>query len=366
MALIRSSAPDQGGFSLVEVLIAMAIGLVILLAVITLLATSTRSRQELDQSGQMVENGQFAIQTLYEDLRHAGFFGQYYANGLATPGALPDPCVTSDATALLAALALPIQGYASTALTSRADVSATGCAAALLSNGNLKAGSDILVLRRADTAVTTGAPTAGEVYLQANVTSAAIQYGSSTANLPVTTADGGAVSLTQRNGATISPASTRKLHVRIYFIAPCSSGSGASGVCATGDDTIPTLKRLDLGASGGLPAMTITPLAEGIEFMKIQYGLDTTPSATDSATGLSGDGIPDLWSGTPTLAQWSGVVAVQVDLLARAMTTSTGHVDDKSYLLGTLAIPARQDSYRRHVFSTEVRPVNLAGPRSMQ
>ncbi|MBF0271888.1 MAG: PilW family protein [Magnetococcales bacterium] len=356
----------QAGLSLIEVMIAMSIGLVVLLAVISMLSTSNRSRQELDQSAQLIENGQYAIQVLYEDLRHAGFFGHYHAGGLTTPASLPDPCETDDANALLTALALPLQGYSSTGITNRADVSATSCAATVLSPDNLKPGSDLLVIRRADTAILAGVPTSGEVYLQANVTTAAIQFGSATANVPTTTADGGSVTLTQRNGATVSPANTRRLHVRVYFVAPCSKGSGASGICAAGDDTIPTLKRLDLEASGGVRAMAITPLAEGVEILKVRYGLDTTPSTTDPATGLIGDGIPDTWSTAPTLAQWSSVVSVQVHVLTRAPNTSTGQIDNKSYQVGPLTVAASGDGYRRHLFSTEVRPTNLAGPRSMQ
>nr|CAX84060.1 Type IV pilus assembly protein PilW [uncultured bacterium] len=368
MALTPAPQTRQTGLSLVEVLVAMTIGLVILMAIISLLATSTRSRQELDQSGQMTENGQYAIQTLHEELRHAGFFGHYYANGLTAPASLPDPCVSSDASALLAAMALPLQGYHAPDQTTRADLATSTCATTLLGNANLKPGSDILVVRRADTAILSGTPTRGEVYLQANVTTAAIQFGSATANVPTTTADGGPVTLTQRNGAVISPANIRKLHVRTYFIAPCASGSGAFGVCTTSDDTTPTLKRLDLTASGGTPTLTITPLAEGIEFMKFTYGLDDTPPDTDPATGLTGDGFPDSWknAGELTASTWGSVVAVQVNLLARALESSREHVDDKIYQVGPLAISAPGDGYRRHIFSIETRPVNLAGPRSMR
>ncbi|MBF0192447.1 MAG: PilW family protein [Magnetococcales bacterium] len=358
--------PRQRGFSLIEVMIAMSIGLVVLMAVISMLSTSSQSRQELDQSAQLIENGQYAIQVLYEDLRHAGFFGHYHASGLATPASLPDPCTTDDANALLTALAVPLHGYESTAINTRADLSATTCATSVLSDANLKPGSDLLVIRRADTALLAGVPTHGEVYLQANVTTAAIQFGSSTANVPTTTADGSAVTLTQRNGDLVSPANTRKLHVRIYFIAPCSKGSGASGICASGDDTIPTLKRLDLEASGGVRTMAITPLAEGIDILKLRYGLDTTPSTIDPSTGLIGDGIPDAWSTAPTLAQWSAVVSVQVHLLTRAPASSTDQIDNKTYQVGPLTVAAPGDGFRRHLFSTEVRPINLAGPRSMQ
>ncbi|MBF0437718.1 MAG: PilW family protein [Magnetococcales bacterium] len=362
MAMTQS--PKPAGFSLIEVMISITIGLVILLAVISMLATSTRSQQNMEQSASIVENGHFSIQTLFDDLRHAGFYGHYYSHGLATPAALPDPCALTEAS-LLAAMALPVQGYESTSLTTRANVASTTCS--LLTTANLKTGSDILVVRRADTDIFTGTPTINEVYLQSNVTTADIQFGNSAANVPTTTADNGAISIQKRNGATLLAADTRKYHVGVYFVAPCSVGSGSSGVCTTIDDSIPTLKRLDLTSSNGVTAMVITPVAEGVEYMKLLYGIDTSPATTDLTTGLTGDGIADSQVTIPTtVAQWRDVVSVQVHLLVRASATTTNHIDDKSYQLATITVPAFSDSYRRHVFSSEVRLVNLAGPRSLQ
>lgn len=364
MALIRTPPADQeAGFSLVEMMISMTIGLLILLAVISIMVTSSRSQKELEQSGHLVENAHYAVNVLYDDLRHAGYYGHYFVGDLTTPATLPDPCAT-DAASLEAALVVPVQGYHAATLAARPDLTGTTCAAALLTNDNLQPGSDILVVRRADTAVLTGTPVTNEVYLQGNVTEAAIQIGSPLANVPATTADGGAVTIMQRSNATTSAAQIRKLHVGVYFVAPCSEGSGANGVCTAVDDTIPTLKRLDLTVSGGLTAMVLTPVAEGVEIMRLLYGVDSDTTDVNN-TGLIGDGVPDLYIEDP-LTQWGAVMSVQLHLLVRAPVATPGHVDNKSFQVAGTAVPAFNDGFRRHVFASEVRLVNLAGPRSTQ
>ncbi|MBF0126449.1 MAG: PilW family protein [Magnetococcales bacterium] len=364
MALISRQAPLQAGVSLVEVMISMTIGLVILLAIISMLASSSRTQKEMDQASQIVGNGNFAINELYDNLRNAGYFGHYFFNAQSYSGAaLPDPCDVSDHAALLNALAMPVQGYAPASLTTRVDFTGTDCAA-LLTSANLQPGSDVLVLRRADTVALTGAYVANEIYLQSNVLIAGLRKNDAiTHTVQNNAVSAGSVAITQLDG---SPAEIRKLHVDLYFVAPCSVGSGAGGICTSGDDTIPTLKRLELSVSGGATAMVVTPLAEGVEYMKLLYGIDNNPSTVDSATGLIGDGNPDTFVAAPVLTEWRSVIAVQVHLLVRSPESALDHVDNKSYLLAGNAIAARNDAFKRHVFSSEVRLVNLAGPRSTE
>lgn len=351
------------GFSLVELLISITISMVIMLGVISMLSNASRSHMELNKSSQLIENGRFAIQQLHEDLRHAGYYGYYYYNDLDTPASLPDPCETDDAALLLEALALQVQGYSADSLTLRPDLAGVGCESTLLVDANLQPGSDIVLLRRANTTALSAAPETNEVYLQSNVTTAEIQFGDPAAVIPGESADAAAVTIFNKDGTT--PADIRKYNVHLYFIAPCSSGSGSNGICAVGDDDIPTLKRLELQAVSGITSMVITPLAEGVEYMKVSYGVDDSPATVDSTTGLVGDGVPDFYTQTPTSSQWQSVVTVRINMLVRTVQTTQGHSDDKSYTLGTIDIPAKDDGYKRHVFSSEIRLSNIAGPREV-
>ncbi|MBF0157799.1 MAG: PilW family protein [Magnetococcales bacterium] len=352
------------GFSLVELLVAMTIGIGLLLGMVVSFSNASRSQKELDQAGQLIENGRYAVDLLYDDIRHAGYYGHWQGTD-SLPASLPDPCETALPADIEAGMAFPVQGYDAGAADTYPNLTGVvGCNPTWLPQTNLSAGSDIIAIRRADTVLLSGSPTAGEVYLQANTTSADIQIGVAGTDITVLTADALPVTLTKVDGTT--PADIRKFHTRVYFVAPCRDGSGTGGVCLSGDDTIPTLKRLELTASGGVTALSLVPLIEGVEYLNLSYGIDNSPTDVDEATGLVGDGVPDTYSDAPALGEWPSVVSVKVWMLVRNLKSSRGHVDDKGYLLGGpggLAIAAIGDGYRRHVFGNEVRLINASGRR---
>ena len=67
----------QGGFSLVELMVSLAISLVILAALVALFVNTTRSNREFERANSMIENGRLAIQVLENDVIHAGFWGTH-------------------------------------------------------------------------------------------------------------------------------------------------------------------------------------------------------------------------------------------------------------------------------------------------
>jgi type IV pilus assembly protein PilW len=163
-----------------------------------------------------------------------------------------------------------------------------------------------------------------------------------------------------------TPADTRQYHVHVYFVAPCSIGSGANGICLNTDPRQPTLKQLSLSTDGAIPTMVITPLVEGIEYFQVEYGLDTVPTAINPVTGQAGDGVPDnAYTGAPTAAQWGNVVSVRIYLLARSPRSTDDYTDTKQYQLAGTAYGAFNDNFKRHAYNTEVRPVNVAGRREI-
>jgi len=99
-------------------------------------------------------------------------------------------------------------------------------------------------------------------------------------------------------------------------------------------------------------AQTTRPLVEGIENIQFDFGVDNT-----------GDGAPESYLASPLAADWQNVMAVRVNLLARNNETTPGYVDNKSYQLGSVAIPAAADNYKRHVYSELVRATNPSGRR---
>ena len=156
--------------------------------------------------------------------------------------------------------------------------------------------------------------------------------------------------------------------MHIYFVAPCSLPAGGGDVCTgAADDSgrpIPTLKRLELTASGGATTMRIVPLAEGIENLQVEFGIDDTPAAPQPLTGRIGDGAADLYVDAPSLAQMPNVTSATLYLIARNTEPSVGYTDSKSYSLGLAgATVVTNDRYRRHVFNTAVRLTNPSSRR---
>jgi type IV pilus assembly protein PilW len=332
----------QGGLSLIELMISLTIGLLLLAGISSLIVNQSKSRADLEKVTRQIENGRYAIYQIQNDAQLAGFYGEFSNQGstaITTPATLPDPCVPVSAGStvadLLAALPLHVQGYQAVA------APLTNC---LLAANHL-AGTDILVVRRAGTEVITSvlpaaAPT-GQIYLQSTLAGAVMGTDSSAAATWTT--------LKKKDGVTNGD--IRKWLVHIYFVSPCRTPAGAA--CAATDDNnnpIPTLKRLELNSAGGF---TVTPLAEGIENLQIEYGVDT-----------DNDGAPDSFVTAPaTTADWYNVMALKVHVLARNTEITVGHRDDKTYVLGGTTIAPTNDQYQRHVFSTLVRLINPGGRR---
>ncbi len=380
---LTSCRSRQAGLSLVELMIAMTLSLMLLTGLVTFFVNASNNQRELQKNASQIENGRYALDSLIQDLHLTGFYGAFAA--YATPSALPDPCDTTESV-MLAALGLPIQGYQAGSMTAK-PTPPSSCT--LLTSANLAAGSDIVVVRFAEPTpilngtTTSFATTSGERYLQANPATASIQNGGATATCS-TDALGVAATISRKCAipasvdvcsatCTAPAAEIRKMNVRIYFVAPCSvPASGTNGVCTGSSDDggypIPTLKRLELTSAG----FAIVPVAEGVEYMKIEYGLDNSPTATNANTGLPGDGVPDAYSLTPALADFANAVSVRVDLLVRNSLASAGYTSSKTYKLGidpttpsnpAVTVGPFSDNFRRHVYAAETRLVNMAGRR---
>jgi len=337
-AHIFANRQTQCGLSLVELMISITIGLLILSAMATLFSNQSKTRSELDKSNRMIDNGRYALEVLSENLRVAGFYGSLNPGSVALPGAIPDPCSTNMAD-IAAAIPLHVQGYDADGADE--DIgSPPACAPA-----TIKTGSDILVIRRATTsdAIAQTAAVNGTPYLQASQ----CQYDSAATPYKVDNTPAN-FTLRQRNcttGSTTPYAELRRMIVQIYYIDSNNQP----------DDGIPTLKRVELGETG---AMDTVPLVEGIEYMQIDYGLDS-----DS------DGVANSYTtcSACTVADWSNVVSVKISVIARNIETSAGYTDTKTYSLGIDGsyTPAAGDHYKRHAYTQVVRLVNPSSRREI-
>lgn len=318
------------GFSLVELMVSIAIGLILIAGLAMLFANSSQTGQEIEKSIRQIENGRYALELLNEDVSVAGYYGEVSTTGI-TLGTAP-ACAT----------ALGDLGWNNAGLT--APVAVTGLTptetAALACLSNHKAGTAAVVLRRLDTtAASPGPATDGSAYLQTSRCST--DPNNTRFILSATAAD---FSL---RGLDCSATNTIHRYItRIYYVATCNE---------CGSDTVPTLKRAELRET----AMVIVPLAEGIEEVAYDYGFDT-----------DGNGSPDVYlaglSGVSGAADndWSNVVGVRINMLSRSTETSAGFTDGKTYSLGLAGTRGPfTDNHKRRAYTATSRLNNVAGPR---
>jgi len=373
-----ASPAQPQGFTLVELMVGIAIGLLLIAGLSIMFANSSQSYGEMHKEAQQIESGRYAFDVLRDDLQHAGYVGSR-TQLPAVPGSLPDPCDVSVA-ALATAIALPVQAY---------DSPSSSPISSCLADADHVAGTDILVIRRVDSAVTT-LPITNERYVQASASGLEVQAGNPSGfALPAlnsdnsvltvgTKADGTAATVFKMMNVPPPPTITlarvaadiRKLHVHVYFIAPCSRFAAGQTGCTTAADggtPIPTLKRLELGLdSGGNTAMLVRPIAEGIENLQIEFGVDTSPVAVNPATGFPGDGVIDSYAkNLAGVGDWTNVMSVRLFVLARNSVATFGSAtNSKTYALGLEGPVTPTDTeFRRHLFEGEVRLTNMSSRR---
>lgn len=375
-----SGSRHQGGFSLVELMIASTLGLLILTTMISVFVSTSQTRNEVDKSSRQIENGRFGVEMLREDVQLAAFFGDFLPPTNAT-WTTPDPCATIlnnmgfNNTTVPVSVPVGIQGYP--------DTVSSGAGTEPTCLTNRKAATDILVVRRVSTAslkidtdengtqdtnVTTEAGASGgtvaslgngfyfqssncsdtpteSAYVMSNVPTAFTLHTVKPAGSPPSCMNGG-----------LTP--VRQYIVRIYYIATCNDCTGSG-------DGIPTLKLVELTPGSTVcstdPAvscgsMTTVSISEGIENLQLEYGIDT-----DS------NGVPDSYSTAPAAADWKNVVGVKIFLLARNTEITGDYVDSKTYSLASdgsaLTGTPFNDRYKRHVYAATARAINIGNRR---
>lgn len=346
----------QRGVSLIELMISLGLGAFMLLGIIALVSSVSKTRFELAETSDQIENGRYASFLFQEEIALAGFYGQYHPGPNVATYTLPDPCV--DENTAVANLGFsnatppnfpaPIQGFAAGAVL-------PGCIAGTnAGDGHALSGSEALVIRRvATTPVAATSAVSGIPYLQISN----CQTDSNEFIFSKTPAD-----FTLLGTDCASPpgglTAVWPFISRTYFLSSCEDCSGDG-------DGIPTLKVREYVNN----VASIRPLVSGVEDMHFSYGLD-----------LDGDGAPDCysdnpaantattgcaaanWSATPA-ENWEDVVAVNIALLVRGGAASD-KADSRSYDLGRAdRITPPADGYQRRVFSTVVMLPNVAGAR---
>jgi type IV pilus assembly protein PilW len=318
----------QQGLSIVELLVAMAIGLALLSGLVTIYVNGSRSNLEQERSVRQLDNGRYAMEVIGEDINMAGYYGDVVVEELTFGPAATCATALADLGWNNAALSGPV------AITGLDSVEA---AAAACLDSHL-AGTPALLIRRVDTTrVQPAAAVAGTPYLQTS--RCASDLVATKFVLAAATVD---FTLRTRDCATTN--TVQRYITRIYYLASCNE---------CGNDTVPTLKVAELRGA----AFVSVPLAEGVEDLAFEFGFDTDAngSADVYQTGLSGVAGAD---------NWSNVVAARVYLLTRTTEATPGFTSARTFNLGLAGVRGPfADNFKRRVYVMTHRLNNVSGPR---
>jgi type IV pilus assembly protein PilW len=384
----------QQGFGLVELMISIAIGLVILAALVALFVNSSRNNREMATANSVIENGRFAIELLESDIVHAGYWSTYVpdfddptrddAAPVSTPAGAPpvlceayDPATWVTGTAVMnRLLGIPVQVFPA------ADAAAA-CGVVIPDIANVVEGTDVIVLRHAERcapgAGSCGAddPDEPELFLQASLCADEI------AASPYVFGRTGAAPfeppfvLTRRD--CVTPAEKRRFASYIYYVRDYAVALG---------DGIPTLVRSEFDrVDGVIGFQDPDPLIEGIDGIWFELGVDNISITGDDVDNSAavvwddedtksravnrGDGVPDVYRRCdPACDQPAdtldlmNVTSVKMYVIARSREATPGYTDTKTYAAGAAGnVGPFDDGFKRHLYSTTIRLPNVSGRR---
>jgi type IV pilus assembly protein PilW len=293
------------GFSLVELLVAMTIGIVALAALLSLLSSASRALRTREAVAEMQERARFAMATLETDVQLAGYYGlssrgaefRYLSAGdttTVTPAALllqsaaplpmPGTAAHGCGDNFAIDLSVPIQGD-----DNRFRLGGNRRAACAARGGGARNGADTLTVRRA--ATSSSAPDANRMQLLVDSLDSQHRWLLNDAVLPA--------------GFALQPAvhELHNLSVRSYYVANDS----------VGDPGVPALRVKELTRVAGRVDFVDTEVIPGIEDLQVEL-----------MTG-AGSFAPE------SLPAASTVVAARIWLLVRAATIEAGYLDSNTY-----------------------------------
>jgi type IV pilus assembly protein PilW len=313
----------QSGFTLVELMIALVLGLIVAGGVVQIFVQGRQSYRIDQQVARMQDEARFALDEISSDLRMASYLGESLLPATVTQTAglaVGVDCGPAGQANWVLGLSDAVTSDINTLTT--VDNATAGTAAAAYScidGGEMTPNTDVVSIKRVMGGVTAPANVQnGLIYIRSNGVLAAMYQG------PVPVAMAG-------------PFSDREYQPRVYYIRNFSDTPG---------DGIPALCRKTL-AAGAPPNMATECIARGIEDMQLEFGLDT-----------DGDGIPNQYLTDPTLVQLQQVVTARVFLLARTQDIDIQHTDNRTYQVSNAPAYTPGDNFHRRLYSITVGVYN--------
>ncbi|GAB5452673.1 MAG: hypothetical protein Hals2KO_30010 [Halioglobus sp.] len=327
MFVPRVQRSAQSGLSLVELLVAMALGVMLSGGAIGAYMASKQQYLYDDQLARVQENGRYAVSLLQRELSMAGFYA-----GLVSTTELGDGSVGVDCNSLGWALhtQFPLDVVdnhrGSGVPTTQHSVPLT-----CVNGSRVVDGSDVIAVKRsaAEASLSGGVPRAGLTLSRVSRWHMRLEPGAEPLWQQLRPADLPAVGVSNPAHAYWE-ARASVLYLRDYAQSP--------------GDNLPTLCAEVLAGD----AMTSRCFVEGVEDLQLEVGVDS-----------DGDGVVNVYRMNPSAADLRAAVVVRAHLLLRSLHTVPGARLEKTYYLGSKEVRPGADGFLRRVFSTTVRLQNL-------
>ena len=304
----------QCGFTLMEVMISLAIGIFLLGGITSAYLAMRSATTETVTLSEIQQNGRMAIALLSADIQQAGFSGML--PDLSTNATAPGP-FAGDCNSGLNGGSFPQAGVGNFpsiwGVTLLGGGNAIGCVV------NAAANSDIIQIKRGGgPPIAAAAMQANRFYLESNSAQGVIFPGTAVA-------------------AGLNLGEIWSYFHHVYFVTTEVFDGNA----------IPVLARMELVNNAG-PAIQQNMLLDGIERIRFYYGIDSNDDDIVDSYIAPINMPATMWQANAQLK------AVKIYVLARASRPDVNYQNLNTYDLGDGVAFTPNDNFRRLLFSTTV------------
>ena len=355
----------QAGFGIIEIMIALLLGIFIMLGVTEIATKNSRTSYELENVGRQIENATSALRLLEGEMTNAAFWGERRAVDVSSmpplcPAAACDqvviPLLDDPSCELNWAMGYPVQGGRATI--AQPDFSCptaddTGDTDLITP----KIGTDYVAIRRASSCAVGDpgcAPGDTSFHLQVDACFKSLTP-EDTERVKISStyvSDLADFDYRNRDCGTLEYAPIYRFISRIYYV---------------NDDDQLIRAELDSDAEDTFE-YTETPLVDNVEVLRLEYGLDTSGDGQEDAPVDPLDPYPTIANDT----RWSNVIRITISMVVRSGKPSAGFQEEKVYTVAgetycaagcDVTIPAEFVRHRRQLYTRTVSLRNVAGRR---
>lgn len=317
--MVKVKKKPQSGMSLVELMVAMVIGLFLTAGVFTMFSMSSSNVTTTSQFNQLQENGRIALAIMERDISQLGFMGDMTGTPLTGVGLTIDnpisgiDCVGEGLNNQTLPNTQPANFRFLWGYESGGSKSLT-----CLASSNVRGNTDVIQIKRV-IGPSVLAANSERYFILTDGTNEAIFFND---GLP---------------SKAIAGARLWEYQQHVYFISNDSAG-------------VPVLRRKTLTDTG---MDNDEQLVEGIENLRILYGFDSNNDHTPDGFVPASSVTTAMWENGSELST-QRIVALKIYILVRSVQQDSSYKNDTQYILGDKIILAPQDNFRRKIMSVTV------------